>query len=266
MHVTGNAASGTVGEVRVDTAAVSWLGSASTRSGITDNTASAVDNLQLSASEFSADALDFGEPGTHSFPADITLPDSGSAYAAQDGAAFTCGSERCGQSREHDLGRTASSPQGVGHDIVFGNVFEAALEHTLDGFEVELSAPACEVGILVLEAATLDTDWTVAGWSGAADTISGGSRCRSSGPIGRVTEPGRFYALATLGACSIRDDGVWTEVSLEGPSPLDGGFGTSVGWMVDCPPATIQVGHAHDLDTSTGTDGRFDSMVTTTEL
>lgn len=265
VHVTRNIAGETVGGVRLEEAALSWLGSPSVRSGITDNTASAIDNMQLSQAEFASTEADFGEPGTDDFTADITLPDSGFAYAAQDDASFVCDGERCGESTAHEVAHNNNS-WSLQPRSVFGNVFEAELDHTLDSFSIDMRVGSeCLTWLHVLTHTALDGTWDVA-WT--SEPIDGpySREHQSSGPIGLVIEPGRYYALMAYVYCEdLRRD---TSVHFGGlgSEPLDGGFGTTVGTANVLFPADLPWGATQDLETETAYANRYEMTVHTTEL
>jgi len=217
---------------------LSWSGSSTSSSGLVGNIAdSGAGGIHLDGTDFSASAVDFGEPGTadDNHPADIYLDSAATPYGAGDDATFDCDADACGRSVLHEVGQ-ADTAWNTADGYLIADVFQASTVATIERYLVYGSmGDGCQARGYVLSAdgavADSNVDWTVE-WSGGLDDWGTSTAWYYVNDVNVLTEIDRTYALGFVCECTT---GAYCYAARpdEGPTThIDAGFGDGTGMIV----------------------------------
>jgi hypothetical protein len=166
---------------------------------------------------FVVQGVDFGEDGTsdENTGVDISHSDSGRYYVAGSNSNFSCvPGDGCGSPEQYTLGAwNQSSTVSSGF---FGNVVYVDARATIDSFDFGLANAGCTTTkSLIFERSSVangaSQTWDVI-WANSSSSPA--NSFMESGTVGRVLEPGKFYAFVLGFDCGTSSGGVHVHSSM----------------------------------------------------
>ncbi|MCB9741288.1 MAG: putative metal-binding motif-containing protein [Alphaproteobacteria bacterium] len=266
VEVSQNHAVEHVGGFAALSSDVTWTGSSSSASGMSENSidGGVGGGLYLYDSEFSGVVLDLGVDSADNSFTDVFVDDIDFQYHAGDDLSFDCDPEGCGAAVDYALGDSVSSNDYA--EILKANIIQATGTATLNEFSIYLNPDSsCTVDFYVLTDTDVDDSWDVA-WSSLGQT-SIGADYYSSGPIGIAVEEGVYYGLMVGAACTgSGEEALYYFDRDYVPTTGDGGFGDSVAHIDEVNNYSAPLSETAELETYASSTLRYDMIISVTEL
>ena len=183
---------------------LTWTGTASTPSGVADNTSDEGGALVLIETTATFTSVDFGTVagGDDNELADIYLETPERPYRADDDASFSCDDDGCGVEVTGDIADDSGS--GTNSLYFLGNTVLADKDATLHSFELYLDpgTSTCTADFHVLSSATGTGTWALE-WSSMDQPIASGAGFYPADDIDIITASGTYYALGADIDCTL---------------------------------------------------------------